>query len=147
MFEDHGKRAHDSSLFYKHTGTVADYLLNFCTIILIIPGMGLSGKWGTFVSEFESKFQFAAHIVNSTVFEKATKVTMREEVKYAGVTVNCKTYSFSQLSLVPINIESTGIHRTDRSKKRFKTSKTMLVSNFISTAVDRVSIISSLRKQ
>ena len=86
--EDHERRARDSLRACKQKNTVAGYLSAFRNIILTIPGMTENEKCDKFVDGFKPKIQFEVRKANCSDFEECTKIPMRVEAAFSGMTYN-----------------------------------------------------------
>ena len=125
--EDHERRARDSLRACKQSGSVATYLSNFRNIVLTIPDMSASEKWDKFVSGLKPKIQFEVRKSSCVEFEEATKIAMRVEAAFAGVSSDpTSSGSVSSPSATggaayePMEIDNTEIRRTERSKQRLQ---------------------------
>lgn len=92
-------------------------------IVLIIPDLSSSEKWDTFVSGLKSKLQFEVRKANCEEFEEATKIAMRVEAAFVGISSqgdsneanNADVLSVS--GLTPMEIDNTNIVNLSRLKQ------------------------------
>eukprot|EP00178_Gracilaria_changii_P016182 TRINITY_DN4587_c0_g1_i1.p1 TRINITY_DN4587_c0_g1~~TRINITY_DN4587_c0_g1_i1.p1 ORF type:complete len:130 (+),score=12.22 TRINITY_DN4587_c0_g1_i1:427-816(+) len=82
--------------------------------------MRASEKWDKFVSGLKPKIQFEVRKSNCIEFEEATKIAMRIEAAFAGVSLEPKTSGTSPggTTYEPMEIDNTEFRRTERSKQR-----------------------------
>lgn len=115
--EHHERRARDSLRNFKQKKSVTEYLSDFRNIVLTISDMGLSEKRDKFVSELKPKLQFEVHKANKTDFKEASKIAMRVEANFSGISHHENINGNTECEpATPLEIDNAEFRRSNRSK-------------------------------
>eukprot|EP00737_Agarophyton_chilense_P004067 gb/GEZJ01004950.1/.p1 GENE.gb/GEZJ01004950.1/~~gb/GEZJ01004950.1/.p1 ORF type:complete len:136 (+),score=20.47 gb/GEZJ01004950.1/:301-708(+) len=80
--------------------------------------MSGSEKWDKFVSGLKPKIQFEDRKANFIEFEEATKIAMRVEASFAGISLDSPSVTPSNSGPTPMEIDNTELRRNGRSRQR-----------------------------